>query len=52
MTRHQHETLVEQADALISAMTEHESELYVSIEQAHQMRDELVLAEPGDFDAD
>jgi hypothetical protein len=49
MQQHQYETLLEQADAFIELLTEHEDELYVTLELAHQMRDELALAEPYDL---
>ena len=46
MELHQYETLLEQVDALIEAMSEHEDELYVAMEVAHHLRDVIVQVEP------
>lgn len=42
MELHQYDDLLEQLDALIEAMSEHEGELYVAIEIAHELRDTIV----------
>lgn len=42
MELHQYEDLLEQLDTLIEAMSEHEGELYIAIEVAHHLRDEIV----------
>jgi len=46
MELHQYENLLDQLDVLIEAMSEHESELYVAIELAHHLRDEVSQVEP------
>jgi hypothetical protein len=42
METHQYDDLLEQLDALIETMDEHEGELYVAIEIAHHLRDTIV----------
>lgn len=46
MEQHQYDNLLEQLDTLIDLMLEHEGELYLVLETAHQLRDELVQVEP------
>jgi hypothetical protein len=46
MELHQYEELLEQIDALIESLNEHEGELYVAVEIAHHLRDEVVQVEP------
>ena len=45
METQQHDLLLEQVDALIETMSEFENELYVAIEVAHQLRDEILQVE-------
>lgn len=52
MELHQYENILEQLDTLIDAMSEHENELYIAIEIAHQLRDEIVQVEPTENEDD
>jgi hypothetical protein len=46
MERHEYENLLEQLDVLIEAMDEHDQLLYIALEVAHQLRDEIIQVEP------
>jgi len=41
MEQHQYDNLLDQLDALIEALSEHEGELYIALEVAHHLRDEI-----------
>ena len=50
MEQHQYEEIVEHLNNLLDAMNEHENELYIAIEIAHQLRDVIAQADPTSTD--